>query len=296
MKIKKDQKTQRVCIFAHFDKHNKVDAYVWYYLNELQIVAEKIVFVTVSDISVHDIQRLKLLNIEVIKRENKGYDFYSYKVAIKSLDLTQYDELIVCNDSVYGPVMPLKEVFESMTDEECDFWGITASKSIAYHLQSYFIVYKSNILRSSEFLDFWRNVIVLDDKIEIIKQYEVGLSLFLFKKGFTGIPYVQNVSYEMNKKDNIIRLITRLANAPSKVFKLLIYPHQYWSAIKQKNSNTSLVYWDKLLLNKQMPFLKISLFINSADSKKNLNKFEEIIKSISSYQTSLIKNHLKRIL
>lgn len=289
-------KTKRACVFAHFDRHNKVDDYVYYYLNELLKVVEKIVFVTVSDISVEDVQRLKSKNIEVIKRENKGYDFYSYKVGIKSIDLAQYNELIVCNDSVYGPVIPLEKVFSKMANKECDFWGITASKSIAYHLQSYFIVCRNNMLRSAEFLDFWNNVEVLDDKSDIVREYEVGLSLFLVEKGFTSRTYIENVSYKMDKQDNFSRLLKRLIKSPYKVFKLLVSPQQYWEALTQKYSNTSLMYWDQLILNKEMPFLKISLFTNNQDSKENLNKFEEIIKTISNYPTSLIRNHLKRIL
>ncbi|HIE59178.1 MAG TPA: hypothetical protein EYH57_00480 [Sulfurovum sp.] len=286
----------RACIFAHFDKHDRVDEYVYYYLNELLTITDKIVLVTVSDILVEDVQRLKSLNIEVIKRENQGYDFYSYKVGIKSLDLERFDELIICNDSIYGPFVSLAEVFSKMENKECDFWGITASKSIAYHLQSYFFVYRNNILKSAEFLDFWNNVVILDDKSDIVREYEVGLSLFLFEKGFTSRAYVENVNYEVSKKDNSFRLFKRLLKAPYKIFRVLTSPYQYWSAIKRKNTNTSLVYWDQLLLNKKMPFLKVSLFTNNQDSKENLNKFEEIIKSISNYPTSLIKKHLKRIL
>jgi len=286
----------RACIFAHFDKHEKVDDYVYYYLNELQKIVEKIVFVTVSDISINEVNTLEELNIKVIKRENVGYDFYSYKIGIDTLDLDMYDELIICNDSVYGPIVPLEAVFLKMTNQQCDFWGITASKSIAYHVQSYFMVYRKNLLQSVEFLEFWKNVDILENKTDIVREYEVGSSVCFYKHYFVSKTYIENVNYELNKKDNFIRLLKRLLKSPYKIVNLLLYPNRYLSSLKLKHSNTSLVYWDKLLLENKMPFLKISLFTNHQDKKENFIKLQEISQSFLTYPISLIVNHLKRTL
>ena len=146
------EKIKRACVFSHFDKHNNVDEYVYYYLQSLLSVAKKIIFVTVVDISINDINKLEKLGIEVIKRKNVGYDFYSYKIGIDTLNLAQFDELIICNDSVYGPITPIETVFETMAPLKCDFWGITGNSTISYHIQSYFIVYRKDILNSLIFL------------------------------------------------------------------------------------------------------------------------------------------------
>jgi len=284
----------RISIFAHYDKDNIVDEYVFYYLKELKKVSNKIIFVTVSDINQGYINKLEQLDIEVIKRENIGYDFYSYKTGIERLNLSDYDELILCNDSVYGPIVSLEKIFEKMSASLCDFWGITASRSISSHLQSYFLVFKSNILHSNNFLEFWNNVEILENKQSIIERYEVGLSQFFFKNNYVGIPYINDIPYTVSKKDNIIRLAKRVLNSPYKIFKFLISPKRYLSAIKNKNINTSLFYWDKLLLEKKTPFLKKSLFINHQDSIENLERLKELQIAISSYPISLIINHLRR--
>lgn len=59
----------RACVFAHYDRDNIVDAYVYYYLVELQKLVKKLIFVTVSDISMEHVLRLQHLNIEIIKRK-----------------------------------------------------------------------------------------------------------------------------------------------------------------------------------------------------------------------------------
>ena len=287
---------RRVCIFAHYDKNDYVDEYVYYYLKELLKIVDDLVFVTVSKIKKDDVDRLRNLNIKIIQRENIGYDFYSYKVGIDYLELDKHDELILCNDSVYGPFVSLENIFHTMLNQECDFWGITASESISYHLQSYFLVFKSSLLHSQSFKDFWNDVEILDDKTEIIKKYEVGLSQFLLKNNFHHSVYINNVKYTVTKSDNIKRLVKRVIKAPYKILKLILFPQQYWKALKKKNINVSLLYWDKLLLEQKMPFLKKSLFSNIHEKKENLKKLSMLKDSISTYPLILITNHIERIL
>ena len=46
---------------------------------------------------------------------------------------------------------------------KCDFWGITDSSEINYHLQSYFLVFKKNVIQSNTFKIFWDGVKILND-------------------------------------------------------------------------------------------------------------------------------------
>lgn len=270
----------RACIFAHYDKDNMVDDYVYYYLNELLAVVQKLVFVTVSDISKKDVERLKGLNIEVIKRKNIGYDFYSYKVGIQRLDLSIYTELIICNDSTFGPLIPMKDIFDKMENSKCDFWGITDSRQIDYHLQSYFLVFRKKILKSHVFFDFWNQLKILEDKNEIIKRYEIGISQVLLKKNYRTQAYID---YRINKKDNMVRLLKGLMQKPHKFFKLMISPYRYFSTSTKKNGNSSLNFWDTLLIKYQLPFIKKSLIVDKSQSLENIKKLKVI------FQKQLLK-------
>ena len=284
----------RVCVFAHYDKANMVDDYVYYYLNELLTVIQKLVFVTVSDISKKDVERLKSLNIEVIKRENIGYDFYSYKVGIERLDLDFYEELIICNDSAFGPIVPMKNIFDKMQDEECDFWGITDSGLIAYHLQSYFLVFRKSILQSLVFSRFWDEVKILEDKNEIIKQYEVGISQTLLKESYSFNVYTQ---YKVNTNDNSIRLLKRLWGKPYKIFRLLFFPYRYYSEATKKSGNASVSFWDTLLVQCQLPFVKKSLISDKSEGMENMKKLQLIFQKKllkSNYPIALIESYFTR--
>ncbi len=285
----------RACVFAHYDKDNLVDDYVYYYLNELLTVTQKLMFVTVSDISKNDIERLENLNIEVVKRENIGYDFYSYKLGIERLDLNLYDELIICNDSVFGPLVPLKNIFAKMQDEKSDFWGITDSGLISYHVQSYFFVFRNSILQSSLFSDFWDKLKILEDKNEIVKRYEVGISQILLEKNYRSQVYVK---YTINKKDNSIRLLKRLWGKPYKIFKLLISPSKYYDAAIKKRENSSILFWDNLLVRYQLPFVKKSLFVDKNEGVENMKKLKVIFQKKllkADYDIDLIENYFDRM-
>lgn len=284
---------KRACVFAHYDKDNIVDEYVYYYLKELLTVVQKLIFVSVSDILSSDIEKLQKLNIDVIKRENIGYDFYSYKVGLKSLELENFDELIICNDSVYGPLFPLESVFEKMKEKK-DVWGITESNEIYRHLQSYFIVYTKEVFLSKYFQDFWKNLEIIEDKNEIIKKYEVGFSKLLLENNFILNSYVD---YKVNRKDTIIFMFKRFMKNPRKnLLKFILLPRKYFNIINSKSLNITHTFWNNLISEYQMPFVKISKFTIESERKdtfENLNKLEKII---SKYPIKLIRNHLDRVL
>ncbi|HDL8558102.1 TPA: hypothetical protein PXS24_004580, partial [Yersinia enterocolitica] len=125
-------KTNRVCIFAHYDKDNIIDPYVIYYLKKLKEANIDVVFVSVSNIL--NTELIKPYTINIINRDNIGYDFMSWQVGLASInDIQQYDELIFCNDSCYGPLYPLDHILNKFTDDgNTDFWGITDNIQLGY--------------------------------------------------------------------------------------------------------------------------------------------------------------------
>ena len=182
---------KRLCVFAHFDKDNIVDEYVLFYLQDIRKVADRIVFVSTSSLNSETISTLNNICDSVIIRKNEGYDFASWQNALKSETLKDFDEFILCNDSVYGPLFPLEQVFSEMKGENCDFWGMTSNYDIAYHIQSYFLVFRKTILVSSVFQKFWENMEIQQSKAKVIKLYEIGLSQTLLKAGFKASTYIR---------------------------------------------------------------------------------------------------------
>lgn len=280
----------RAIIFVHYDKYNMVDNYIYKYLQELQNISSYIVFVSTANLGSEDIAKLSNYSSNVIIRENIGYDFMSYKVSLESFDYKNFDEVVICNDSVYGPFFSLKSVFDKMDNKNCDFWGMTANNDISYHLQSYFLVFKKSVIQSDAFKSFWDNVEILNDKHEIIEKYEVGLTKHLLQNGYSSTVYS---SFEVTKLQQISIFIKKLT-LHKIINKLRAIISGQDSVSRIGEVNTIHYFWKELLLDSKIPFIKIEL-LRDNPKEMNIDDFENVIHYISDYDTSLIKNHLKRM-
>lgn len=184
---------KRIAIFSHYDKHNIIDEYVIHYLNELKKTFEHIIFVSDCNLNETEINKIKDV-VSYIKAYNHGeYDWGSYKygyiIAKENNLLTDADELLFCNDSVYGPITSMDVLYKEMTNDKCDFWGLYENKFgldgvIEPHLQSWFLLMKKNVFLSDEFDKFILNVKKEENKTDIIKKYEIGFTTEM-KKHFS---------------------------------------------------------------------------------------------------------------
>ncbi len=281
---------KRAIVFAHYDKDNIVDPYVYYYLSSLQKLSDALVFV--STVALSDDEQKKLNNYctHVIVRENKGYDFMSYKVGLQQLNYENYDEIIICNDSVYAPLFPLEEMFSTMESrKDIAFWGVSDNHAFAHHIQSYFVAFKKEVFMSQAFQSFWDNFTILDDKKQIIQQYEVGLSKQLHDAGFRfDVLYQYRPSFIQEFILRIRRLsFERLVNKLQRVLK----QEDQFSTFGTIN-NTHF-YWRDMLKQK-VPFLKIELVRDNPYSV-DIADLYDMLKEQTNYDVMLIQNHIKRV-
>lgn len=180
-------KQQRICVFASYSKLSKVEDYVFFNLSQLCASGFDIVFVTTAQQLRHeDLKQLEKLCVRVIRRKNVGYDFGSWKAGLfySGVDVRGYNQLLLTNDSYYGPVYSWKE---ALAKAKTDLYGITDSYGIHYHLMSYFVLYNSKALQSAEFDRLWRDVRMIPTilKTLVIYAYEVEMSRNFQKKGFS---------------------------------------------------------------------------------------------------------------
>lgn len=261
----------RTAIFAHFDKDNVIDDYVIYYLNALKKVAQKIIFVSDCNLSPAETDKLKNITDEIIANPHGEYDFGSYKrgflFAQENNLLDETDELIFANDSCYGPFCSLEKVFEKMDSKTCDFWGITQSRfgyrkkgfnptrKRQLHLQSYFFVLKKKVFLSETFKNFINSIKKQNDKSNVITCYELGLSKTLMDEGFIAESFIEDF-------DN--------------------------------SFNASICFWDKLISEKNMPFLKCSIPRLGNLRYVICDNYEKIVANVSDYPLELIRKNVKR--
>jgi lipopolysaccharide biosynthesis protein len=169
-----------------------VDEYVFHYLQALNSCGFSLVFLTTSSLKSVELERLRTLTHLVVQRSNTGYDFAAWTLALDLFpEALQASTLLLANDSVYGPLCDLKSLFEEMSKRKVDFWGITASNELQYHLQSYFLCFRSRALRHPAFRSFFVSDEAPPSKHRVIQGYETRLTRCLAEAGLTHDTYLR---------------------------------------------------------------------------------------------------------
>lgn len=297
---------KRIVFFAHYDKNGIIDDYVVYFIKELKKICQDLIFVSVSNVSEKEQIKLNGLANAFINKKNEGYDFGSWKSGIESIgfeNLSKYDEIVLVNDSCYGPIFDIKKVFEKMDKkEDLGVWSITKGESIAKYLQSYLLVLRKNVFEKQFFIDFFATVSHRGTKIEYIKDFEIGLSSLIIENNIKFDSYC-NVSFIKTLIQGTILKIKTI------LLKTFSDRHRKWhdSFGKQKRtkiefiklllnprvSNPSLIMIPMMIKKYKIPLIKIMLFRDNPYCE-NVEKTKKYIKKYTNYDFSLIENHLKR--
>lgn len=196
---------KRLTVYAFYDRSGFVDDYVLFCLKELKKVSEKLIFVVNGSINKAHSDCLSKLADCVIQRDNVGFDAFAYKNGIDSVDnLFDYDELVLVNNSFYGPLYPFDEIFAKMDERRddasgkpLDFWGMTVHPRkdfricpsqlhdyINEHLQTYFLVFKKNVFSSDAFSSFFGNLQPPASFLDAVALFELRLTEVLSEAGF----------------------------------------------------------------------------------------------------------------
>lgn len=219
---------KRLAVFVGYDKDSIIHDYVVYYLSELSKSAD-IIYVADNDLSQCKIDKIKPYTIKIIAQRHGEYDFGSYKrgylFAKQSGILDEYDFLIFCNDSVFGPFYSFDKIFAEIPqrqdivygfsnhlEADCD-WGGVEHKFIEEHLQSYFVVMPKGVFLSDWYSDFIESIKKEADKVEVVFKYEIGMSVLFRAHNIKLLSHYENavdISYlkplEVIKKYNGIFL------------------------------------------------------------------------------------------
>ena len=173
-----------LCLFSSYDSESVVRESVYHYLRQLEMAGFDTVFISTSaSISESDLKKLAGCCIRIISRENRGYDFYSWKVGLESYP--QYHEhagFLLANDSVYGPLFGFGDIITRLENCDADIVGMTDNFRHYPHLQSYFIYCKRPVVLSKEFINFFDQVKVIQLKSAVVRKYEVGFARILGKQ------------------------------------------------------------------------------------------------------------------
>ena len=118
---------KRLGIFAcYLGESGNVDGYILFLLQEMRKYVAALVIVCNGDMSGEGQKIFNSISEVTIVRENEGFDVGAWQCAMRDVlgweQVQSFDELILFNDSFFGPIHPLDEIFAKM-DGKKDFWG-----------------------------------------------------------------------------------------------------------------------------------------------------------------------------
>jgi lipopolysaccharide biosynthesis protein len=272
----------RRVVYVHFDRNGDVHDYTIGQLRAFAELGYATTFVTNSDtFSDEQVIKVRPFCASIIWRSNEGYDFAAYRDGILSIPAGDLTQLILTNDSCYGPLFPLASLLDRCDPEKADVWGATDSRQIAYHLQSYFLLFHSKALHSAAFRRFWRRYPNVNNKAWVILNGEIGISHKMSRAGLR-----LAAAYSCDDAE------TRLNNAVND------YRHAgsfvaYAGQMKGRADALSpvTVYWETLIAREHFPFLKRSVLTENP-KLYFADRAIPLIAATTQYDATLISRHL----
>lgn len=267
-------------LFAHFDPQGIVDPYVVHYLKALHGLGATIIFVSGSpSLTPESVAPIREYCAGIYTRETLSLDFGSWHLAWSILrkqgwSLDQFDRFVIANDSVYGPLFPIEEMWNSF--HGADMYGAIESKEqLASHLQSFFLVWDLNE-RTRPFLDdFWDRFQYIVSKRILVWRCEMGISKRARKAGLRLKAFIS--AEEIAKS---------YALSPD---------HQWAIRFIGAPLNNTIYFWDGLIEHLRFPFLKTILPRYNTPWHNSMADLPEFIEQHTSYPYELIQANVDRL-
>jgi hypothetical protein len=176
----------KIVLFMHFDGRGNLRPQLLDYIRAFKATGRDIVFVSNAGRLKPDVfENLQAECAAIIVRRNVGYDFGAWRDAIDLLGLPRGDtqEVILANDSVFGPIAPLADPLRRIDYDKADVWGLTESWQLRYHLQSFFLAFGPTALHAKAWRKFWDSVKPVPVKSFVVHAYEVGVTQAMLRGG-----------------------------------------------------------------------------------------------------------------
>lgn len=200
-----DISVKRLIIYFFFDETGVVDEYVSFMLNSLSALSNEILIVSNGFLNYDGKVCLEKYGT-LLQRPNQGYDVWAYKTALEYIGwekLASFDETVLMNSTIMGPVFPFSDMFSTMDQKDLDFWGITKSFEsndnfisceygyIPEHIQSHFICCRRTLIESETFQLYWKNMPPIKAYEDSIGKHEVIFTKKMSDAGFCWDIYVK---------------------------------------------------------------------------------------------------------
>ena len=282
----------RLGIFVFYDKDGIADEYNFYFIEELKKQVSRLLVICNGDVEEEAGKRFSGIADEVMMRGNEGFDITAYHLGLKKYGYNRdgkFDEVIICNSTMFGPVYPFREMFEKMAVRDLDFWGITNFHEVPFdpfgtvkygmlpkHVQSFFMVFRKSLTMSPEFQKYWEDMPQITSYEQAIGYHEAIFTKEFADKGFQWAVYADSEELEGYTYDplrDFPRLMIEEKCCP--VIKRRSFFHEYGEALSRsggEGTREAMEYIEKLTdYDTSMIWKNILRLQNMADVKKRMH-------------------------
>lgn len=193
----------RLVIYFHYDPRGQADTACRFAVRAIKEQARAFLFVHNGTLNAESREWLTQNAVPFLERENTGLDVGAYRDALihvgrKKLDT--YDEVILMNYTLAGPVRPLAFLFEKMdARSELDFWGLSRHYAmnsrrfgkngrVPEHIQSHFIAVRRRMY--DDFWQYWQAMRLPDSYEESIRYHETRFTQHFESLGYRWDTYL----------------------------------------------------------------------------------------------------------
>lgn len=300
---KRYMSTKRLGILVIFADGGEIEKSALYLAQSVADMVEHLCLIINGNPREEAVENAKSITESVYIRENTGYDSGAFKYALEEIlgweEIHKYKELMLVNDSCFGPIYPLEDMFRSMEEKECDFWGVTdqpeikrgsfSDALIPYHIQSYFMVIRERMLKSKEFADFWKQMKLSDIYELVVDNFELEFTKYFVQHGYIAAAYIDGKEFCKSVEEtqayvffDSYRLI-RDYKCPLLKKKVFLFPEQDILAsnagetarktleyVEKETSYDADLIWDYLIKKSDLYELRNVLHLDYICSKERL--------------------------
>lgn len=203
---------RRLGIYTFFEKDGIVDEYVLCFLKSFRHVVERCIVVSNGELVGSGADDIRAIGCELLVRENKGFDAWGVRTGLLHVGfemLAEYDEVLIANNTIFGPIYDMENMLNEMATRDLDFWGCSSHPGfpnfdpygsnpygyIPEHIQSYFYAVRKQMLSDPCFEVFWRELPPLPSYNKAVGLYETVMTKWFSDEGFVWGTYMPSDEY-----------------------------------------------------------------------------------------------------
>lgn len=154
---------QRLLIYSYNENSGIIGSATKFLLKELRKISDRMIVACNAYLSPKGRKELKTITNDVYCLSCKNTISVVYADAMINYcgvdKILEYDEIILMDDSVWGPLCTLEEIFSEMENRVCDYWQI--SNLVAAQR---FLILRKSFVKRPEFIDYLKKMISIYGK------------------------------------------------------------------------------------------------------------------------------------